>query len=594
MSVNSLFHTECDAFSALCWSIGTPVAFRALKMLERCDWLGLVSIKVRSADYVCVKTFYEDSQVAAFFKKFPGFDLGIDLEAKAVRGFYESETQCYHSNERLNPLLSDTKHYGEGLHRLIVCARRKIKDVLRKAPTPAVLIGKFGPGSTFLNVGDEITIAHKLSDGYSRTKSTEPFLHSWDESAWSRYAACGLDTVGDDYVAECHGLPFFQGEACFAPRDLEVVRGNRFTTVPKDATKVRGICIEPSLNVFFQLAIGSEMSHRMRKTLGWQKDSAQEFHKNLARVGSLTGAVATIDLSNASDTMCRALIKLLLPRDWYCLVDSLRSSFTLIEGKWIKLEKFSSMGNGYTFELETLVFWALALSVQELQGATEDRFTPGLTISVFGDDIIVPTSLSKTLLSALKVMGFTPNNAKTFLSGNFRESCGGDYMAGHDVRPHFHKEICDAPHRSITLANGLRRFGRRHSDLGGGSTYRSAWFKCLDSIPRDIRKCRGPESFGDLVIIDDERFCEQENPRRFRSSIGYIRVWRPVPNRVIGWEHFRPGVVLAAALYGARSGAPSNYIRDVDPLESIRRSGIVPRVNGSYVSGYKFGRVAYS
>lgn len=593
MTSASTFDIEIDVFLALCWKIGTPVAYRAIKCVERRDWLGLLSLKAEPARYKCARTFLEDNQVVSFLKKFRGFDLGIDLDEKAILTFWESERQCFRSNERLSPLLFDLGHYGERVARVILEWRKEIKRVLGKCPDPSTLDGKFGPGSTYGNRGNLITLADKLSEDYTATLPAKTFLHSWDMTAWSRYAACSLDTVGDNPVAMCGDFALYPGEQ-YAVRDFEYVRGNRFTTVDKDALKKRGICVEPSLNVFYQLAYGTYMSQRMKRIYGWDKSIQQEFHKLLARIGSLTGAIATIDLSNASDTVCRNLVKLLLPRDWYDMVYRLRSSHTFIKGRWVRLEKFSSMGNGFTFELETLIFYTLAKVLCKLEAVQEDPFTPGLTVSVFGDDIIVPKSISRSMLAALAFFGFTPNASKTFVDGPFRESCGGDYFKGHDVRPHFHKEAYEEPHHLIALANGIRRFGRRLDDLGGNGSHRVAWFRCIDALPRQISICRGPESLGDLVIHDEEEFWRSRNPIRVRNSIRYLRVWRPVSNRVIGWEHYRPGVVLAVALYGGSSGAPNSYLRAPDPKESLRRSGVVPRVNGSYVSGYRFGRVAYS
>ena len=592
-SYTSTLDIEIECFLALCRKIDTPVAHRAIECVERADWLALLSMRVEPAHYVCAKTYLGDAQIVAFLKKFEGFDLGIDLEEKAIGTFWESESQCFRTNYRLEPLLHDSCHYGERVKQLIVAWRKEIRRVLGKAPNPTSLEGKFGPGSTYGNRGDLITLANKLSEDYTATKQANSFLHSWDQTAWSRYAACGLDSVGDTPVAESHGFALYHDDQ-HAIRDFTYVRGNRFTTVPKDALRRRGICIEPSLNVFYQLAVGTKISSRMRTVLGWDKSSAKEFHQLLARLGSLTGANATIDLSNASDTVCRVLVRLLLPRDWHDLVDRLRSSHTFIKGRWVRLEKFSSMGNGFTFELETLIFFTLARVLQELEPATEDPYTHGVFTSVFGDDIIVPRSTAEAMLSALSFFGFTPNVDKTFIDGPFRESCGGDYFKGHDVRPHYQKEACEEPHNIIALANGIRRFGRRFDDLGGNGSHRTAWFRCIDALPRQISICRGPESLGDLVINDDEAYWCTRNPIRVRNSIRYLRVWRPVANRVIDWSNFRPGVVLAVALYGGSSGAPSSYVSAFDPKDRLRRSGVVPRINGSYVSGYRFGRVAFS
>lgn len=583
----SISDTEVGVFIALCDNLGTPVAYKASLLAARGDWVGLSRLRVRPADYTCPETYLADCQAVSFFKKYPGFDLGVDRKQVAVDNFWVSERQCFQANERISPLLFDLGHYGSRLSRFVREWRKEVKSVLGRAPSRSSLDGRFGPGSTFMNVGDKVTLADKLTDDYTATRSARSFLHVWDMTAWSRYAACGLDAdTGGSFHRDQYEVdrPI---EDPHAIRDFTYIRGNRFTTVLKDSEKDRGICVEPSLNVFYQLALGRAISSRMLTKYGWDKSTCESFHKTLARIGSLTGSVATIDLSNASDTVCYNLIKLLLPPDWWQLVADLRSSHTLLNGKWVKLEKFSSMGNGFTFELETLVFFTMAKVLNRLEPSTEEACTPGLAISVYGDDIIVPTSNSASMVAALKFFGFTPNEKKTFLEGPFRESCGGDYFAGHDVRPHFQKEVCEEPHHLIALANGLRRLGRRLDDLGSGVNHRVAWFRCLDAIPRQIRICRGPEELGDLVIHDEAQHWIKRNPIRVRNSIRYLRVWRPVANPLKDWCHYRPGVVLSVALYGGSSGSSPTPLPNAD---LFRRSGIVPRLQGVYVAGYRFGR----
>jgi len=121
----------------------------------------------------------------------------------------------------------------------------------------------------------------------------------------------------------------------------------------------------------------------------------------------------------------------MLPPDWFDFLSDLRSPkgrFGTEERLWAK---FSSMGNGYTFELETLIFYALSLSVCEYLHLGTSK------VSVFGDDILVPSRAAPLLLDVLSFSGFVPNWKKTFISGHFRESCGGNYFKGVDVRP-FH------------------------------------------------------------------------------------------------------------------------------------------------------------
>lgn len=597
MKITSIDQAVRKAFTALCWDVGTPVAYKAKLALERGDWKGLVSIKIPVGRYTCPRTLSGDLQIAAFFKKYPGFDLGIDLDEVAVKGFFEGERQCYLSNERLSPLLSDPRIYGDGVHQFVTDVRKEVRRILGRCPNPAELEGRFGPGSTYQDVGPYITVPDKMSSEYTLTTGASLFLQTWDQTAWSRYAAAGLEPfrdcplIGNDEVAP--GLSQNDVDASFSPRCEAYVKGNRFTSVPKDALKNRGICIEPSINVYYQLGVGAWITRRMSKAIGWVKETRQEFHKFLARLGSLTGSLSTLDLSNASDTVCRNIVKLLLPPAWVQLLESLRSPMTFIKGKWVRLEKFSSMGNGFTFELETLIFYCItAVASRQQRGRDHDFY--GNTVSVFGDDIICPSDASENVIAALSFFGFKLNLEKSFVKGKFRESCGGDFWRGMDVRPHYLKESPCEPHQYIALANGLRRFRNRHIHCGGPDIGKLSWLRVLDALPVRIRNLRGPEGLGDLLIHDEE---SSWNPR-VRSSIRYFRVWRPVAFSRTGWDHFRPGVVLASALYGVGDGrtVTERRIREVTGLRDrlIDPGGVLSRVGGEYVSGYRFGRVSYS
>lgn len=578
--VNLPDRTVRRAFKALCLGVNTPFSLNAAEMLANEDWLGLASLDVAIQGYHCPVSLSGDLQVAAFFKKYPGFDLGMDLEAQSRETFRLTETQCFNTNVRLDPLLGDLGHYGGDVHDYISRARKEVSRILGRCPEPDELVGKFGPGSTYNDRGPLATVPDKMSSSYTMTARASRFLPAWETTAWHKYACAGnlsISSFGDEVL----GPPSWVDG--YAVRSGELVRGNRFTSVPKDAKKNRGICIEPSINLFYQLGVGTWLTSRLGKTTGWRKTDIQEYHKFLARLSSLTGLSATIDLSNASDTICTALVELLLPADWFKLLDDLRSHFTFIGGSWTKLEKFSSMGNGFTFELETILFRAIAVAACTSE-YTDEWY--GSVISVFGDDMIVPTSAAADVIAALAFFGMTTNKNKTFVSGSFRESCGGDYWRGMDMRPHYQKEPLNEPHQFIALANGLRRFGIRHVLCGGSDLYRKPWLCVLDGIPTRIRACKGPTQLGDLVIHDDE----SRWIWTVRSSIRYIRVWRPVEYGRTGWDHFRPGVVLASALYGVPDGTPSS----ISANSRLAIGGILTRVSGSYVSGYRFGRVAFS
>jgi hypothetical protein len=301
---------------------------------------------------------------------------------------------------------------------------------------------------------------------------------------------------------------------------------------------------------------------------------AQDVHKQVACEASKEGHYATIDLSNASDTVCYNLVKLLLPGEWFEGLDSLRSTHTLMGDHWVKLEKFSSMGNGYTFELETILFAAICCAVLEANGIEP---VYGQNVLTFGDDIIVPTSQAQNVLAALKFLGFEPNREKSFVDGPFRESCGGDYFLGADVRPHYIKEEVTEPQHLIVLANALWRL-RKKAQGKLSESLRIVRFKVLDQLPSHIRALRGPEELGDCFIWDDESFWRP----RIQHSVRYFDAYLPVRGDPVSWKYFDPDVVLATALYLAGSRA--------DSQDDISR-GISSRGD---VTGYRIKRVSFS
>lgn len=217
------------------------------------------------------------------------------------------------------------------------------------------------------------------------------------------------------------------------------VSGSNATTVPKDRNKVRMICVEPMLNMFFQQGLMQSMTARLEK-VGLSFESQQDRNRLEAQLSSITGKNATIDWSSASDTLSYELVKFLLPSDWFFVLNQFRCSRMNISGDWVDLHMFSTMGNACTFPLETLVFWSLAVAHLSMTDGLASTLVDPMyldQVMVFGDDCILPVSVAPSFLAFMRRFGFLPNEAKSFLDGRFRESCGGDFLAGQDVRPYF-------------------------------------------------------------------------------------------------------------------------------------------------------------
>lgn len=539
-------------FTALCDEAGSPLG-RSLKQAAiRGDWLTVVQTKVNPIDYADSESYYKDAVIGNFLRKLPIDIPGVKPSETTVASFWTNERHNHRTNLRL---MRFSDNYGLAQCDLPVLSffsdvKRRISSIVGKVPDD--LVGKFGKGSTFTDVGKYTTLPDKMSNRPSITPGSRDLLPLLGDSAWFR----GLMS---DHPNKS---------------DPETVRGNRFTTVAKTALVDRGICIEPSLNVYLQLAIGSHLTARLKKS-GLNKEKSQDLHRLLARLASITGDLATLDLSDASDLVSYQLVKLVMPDEWFELLCATRSEFTQVENKWVRVEKFSSMGNGFTFELMTLILLSISWELAVKQGLVVNV---GANLSVYGDDIIVPTELSTDLIACLAFCGLKVNARKTFTTGPFRESCGGDFFDGQDVSPYYLKEFPNEPQQHISLANGIRRLGRQHrSDAATFPQFRKPWFRALDRLPSSIRRLRGPEQLGDVVVHDDpDRWLEPRGARRknlaFRETPDmrkFVRAYVPV-KKVLPLALWSPSVQLAVALYGVPS------------------DGIVPRKGrDDVVTGYR-------
>jgi hypothetical protein len=231
---------------------------------------------------------------------------------------------------------------------------------------------------------------------------------------------------------------------------IKVVPGNVLFTVPKKTDIDRVACKEPDLNMFIQKGIGSFFRKALLKHNINLND--QSINQSLAHRGSVTNDLATLDLSSASDSVTTGLVDLLLPEVWFSLLDAARCQVTIIDGEEHLNEMFSSMGNGFTFELESLLFYAICRTVAYFRGVS------GI-VSVYGDDIICPSGIADDLTVALEYLGFLVNTEKSFYSGPFRESCGGHYHHGFDITPFYLRKPITEMTDLIDFANKLRQWG---------------------------------------------------------------------------------------------------------------------------------------
>lgn len=414
-----------------------------------------VAGKAASKDAVTADDFVWRYACEKYLSKYDGDSDQAALSAKCVQVFKETEAHNRSTNLRIRSLALT----GPALFCLDE-ARRQIANVLgRFNVNEFVTSCDWGPGATATLIAEDATLDQKiLEPRLSVSRTALPWAAkylSWDYHWW--YARTGIWPDG----------PFTP-----LPTEFDIVDSERWTTVRKDTKSRRGISIQPTMNLFLQKGVGKMIRNRLKR-VGINLDD-QTRNQWLASQAYRLG-LSTIDLAKASDTLCYQLVRHLVDDRWWRVLTDLRCPSIRINGEDVHLEKFSAMGNGFTFELESLIFWALIRSV-------EKRFELDCIHGVFGDDLVVEGPISGAVCSLLSECGFSVNVDKTFTEGFFYESCGKHYFAGVDVTPPFQKEIIKDLPAAIRAANRLWRFACRAS---GGAVVddrvHSAWMVAVQS-----------------------------------------------------------------------------------------------------------------
>lgn len=246
-----------------------------------------------------------------------------------------------------------------------------------------------------------------------------------------------------------------------------MVRGSRTSFAPKTVDTSRMICVEPGINMYLQLGLGSLIEKRLHRLFSIDLAVQPSINRWLAKLGSEQPddirSFATIDLSSASDSISLGFGRDFIPPEWLSAILELRSPTTQMGRTEVELDMVSTMGNGFTFPLQTAIFSCVVAACSSLSnGSLRAVSLTNLMndFSVFGDDIIVRKNIAHRVLRVLELLGFTANVAKTFQSGPFRESCGHDYISGHNVRPVFIRKI-DTDQDIAVLVNLFNEWSAR-------------------------------------------------------------------------------------------------------------------------------------
>jgi hypothetical protein len=447
-------------------------------------------------NYSGVQAFRDAYAATKFLSKASFLDTTFDKKKVALEKFFQFEEQCRQTNNRFRNLALDPQFNGPNVL-LLNATVLKIANVLGGFhPEEFFDQANWGPGVTTKLKGSYVSAVNKfhLENGITR----------------GLYSLVGEELFDLAYPIWSNHLSHLRGE-----RRFDFVDGNTIVTVPKDSKTDRVIAVEPGINLWFQKACGSMIRRRLKYRASIDLNS-QEWNQKCAYQGSKDSWLATADFSSASDSISLELVRMLLPPRWFMLLDSCRSKFGIRENHnplwW---EKFSSMGNGFTFELESLIFYAAAASVCEyITGSSTG-------VSVFGDDVVIPGVCMELFSDFSAFLGFTVNRKKSFSTGYFRESCGAHYYSAVDVKPVFLKERVRNVQAVYKLANGVRLFAHRRNSLYGcDASFRRTWLRLVRGVPKRLQ-LRVPRSLGDTGFVSN---FDESVPPRARDGLEGHRV----------------------------------------------------------------------
>jgi len=271
-------------------------------------------------------------------------------------------------------------------------------------------------------------------------------------------------TAGSEFVRSWYKLSVSHNPVCEAAEMARTARwgeplvceyGNLALAL-KSYLRRRITITEPSASTYFQLGLGRCMEGVLSREVGINFSDEPHHNAQLAKEGSMFGTYATVDLKQCSDYISKALVGFMFPKTltrWFrvlrtgfarispSILKAVRGSEDQRESVTVPLHMCSTMGNGFTFPMQTALLAAIVLGVYKTLGL--ERCSPAYQngvlesrrdFGVFGDDIVIRTEAYDLLCRVLSACGLVVNFGKSFAEGNFRESCGHDYYCGQDVR----------------------------------------------------------------------------------------------------------------------------------------------------------------
>ncbi|DAD51496.1 RNA-directed RNA polymerase [ssRNA phage Gerhypos.4_54] len=378
----------------------------------------------RLLDEPSIDAIFAVRQLTLLFGK-----IELECSDERKRAAIDSYVECEKDMDALLWGLSDAQL--RDFRRVSELLWRDIFTDLEHMLEACEVVARFSGGST----ADKLS-GNRKYDGINSWPERAQSIFPWEENLYNTVVSARADR------------PRAFSHLSVGDRSMHILEPGTETPVkvvlvPKTMKTPRVIAMEPTCMQFMQQGLLRAFSQVVqandsaRALVGWQ---SQEPNRSLARSASHTGKLATLDLSEASDRVSNLLvIKMFGPYRLLAeAVQAVRSNTADVPGYGVlRLAKYASMGSALTFPLESLVFMTIVfLGIeQELNRPLSKAAVKRLLhqVRTFGDDIIVPTRYTRSVIGSLEAYGLKVNTRKSFWTGKFRESCGGDYYDGEDV-----------------------------------------------------------------------------------------------------------------------------------------------------------------
>lgn len=305
----------------------------------------------------------------------------------------------------------------------------------------------------------------------------------------------------------------------------------RVVTVPKTLKTPRIIAVEPSYAMLRQQSIWRYLKQYLEgPNFPFEsiRFSDQSENRRLACSGSIDGRLSTIDLSDASDLVGFPLVSSVFKHapTFLRMISGARTNRAeLPSGEILTLRKFASMGSALCFPIESMVFFTIALtSLLRQSGKRPSRgnlIALSKEISVYGDDIIVPAHMAVGVMEDLEAKGLKVNHNKSFSTGFFRESCGGDYYKGLEVTPIYVRRLEDDSSKRLDSSDIAAYISLSNQFYMKGLWHVSQYIR--DYLRnRKVRVSRSTEPVGGLtftsaVFTDSVGWCKRTSQYLVRS-----------------------------------------------------------------------------